>query len=947
MTQAPNHIRWRSALTAVTALGTILALSPAYAQEADDAVAQSRSTGIEVMTVTAQKQEENLLDVPISVTAFDSGALDARQIDAFSDLQFATPNVTFTKGNFTGSNLQIRGIGVTAVGTSGDTGVGIHQNDVYLNAPRLFEIEYFDIERVEVLRGPQGTLYGRNATAGTVNVITAKPLLDEFTAFVEAQYGNFDHRRIKGHVNTPIIEDVLGVRVAGIWLERDGYTENIFNGEDIDGRDQYAIRGSLRFTPTDRTTFDVTVDYQTEDSNRSRAVKQLCNRDESAILGCLPDKLAFETTNGDATLAGLLTTDLVLGPLGLSQFGAGSNSTSINPKDLRQTNLDFIPEYEVDNWVVTAQVQHELTDELTLTVLGGYSEGDLVSRADYNNTVNDPATLPAAFPFALPNTFAALYADGLFPISKITGGNSGVIGLNIDNRSPFLDGYDQSATSHTQYSVEARINTDFDGPLNFMLAGYYLDFEADSDYYVVSSGLDYFAAVGAGADGVGLVAPYFNSETDLYTLESYAAFGEAYYQPVEDVKFTLGLRYTVDDKFVRDRQLLFNTAALIGTSNVNPILATQVDGDPGTPGQQEYREDDVTFREVTGRFVVDWTPEVAFTDDTLVYASYSRGYKGGGLNPPFDPTLFPNTEPAFEPEFINAIEIGTKNTLFDGRLQASLAGFYYDYSGLQVSKIVNRTSINENIDATIWGLEGEFMAAPVDNWLLNLSFSYLNSEIGDAESVDGRDPTNGSADVTLIKDLATTSNCIVEHNGLPDPVTAGLLPTFTALGLPYIPAQTEGIANAAFSSCDGLAATFAGAGLPYTVSDGVPADLEGNQLQNSPEWTVSLGAQYTHEFEVGDTPLSVVPRVDYYWQGDMFARIFNRSIDRIESWDQLNASITLNGPEERWYVRGFVQNLLDSDQITGHYFTDPSSGNFTNVFVLEPRLYGVTVGVNF
>src|SRR5687768_14489512 len=137
---------------------------------------------IERVIVTAQRREEALVDVPIAVSAFDSTQLERRQIDQATDLQLNIPNVQYSKTNFTSSNFQIRGIGVTSVGASSDSGVEIHFNAMPIRSPRLFETEYFDIERVEVLRGPQGTLYGRNATGGAVNVIPKKPEHENFGA---------------------------------------------------------------------------------------------------------------------------------------------------------------------------------------------------------------------------------------------------------------------------------------------------------------------------------------------------------------------------------------------------------------------------------------------------------------------------------------------------------------------------------------------------------------------------------------------------------------------------------------------------------------------------------------------------------------------------------------------------------------------------------------------
>ena len=184
--------------------------------------------------------------------------------------------------------------------------------------------------------------------------------------------------------------------------------------------------------------------------------------------------------------------------------------------------------------------------------------------------------------------------------------------------------------------------------------------------------------------------------------------------------------------------------------------------------------------------------------------------------------------------------------------------------------------------------------------------------------MDPRDPTAGRSDVTLIKDNLNASNCVIHHNGAPAPDVAQM------------------------NSCSGLQASLPA---PYTVSDGVAVDLAGNRLINSPELTLSLGAQYAFRL-AGD--YSLVARLDYYWQDEMYGRIFNRDpIDAIDSWDVWNAQATLLAPGERWFVRVFAKNLLDDDNVVGLYLTDPSSGLFTNLFTIEPRTYGLAVGYEF
>lgn len=133
-------------------------------------------------------------------------------------------------------------------------------------------------------------------------------------------------------------------------------------------------------------------------------------------------------------------------------------------------------------------------------------------------------------------------------------------------------------------------------------------------------------------------------------------------------------------------------------------------------------------------------------------------------------------------------------------------------------------------------------------------------------------------------------------------------------------------------------------GLPYSYTDAVETDITGNPLAGSPESSFSVGAQYT--FRIGDS-LELTPRVDYYWQDDSQARIYNRPIDTIDSWDNLNAQITLAPDDGRWYFRVFVQNLNDDDNITGMYLDPAAVGLSTNIFLMEPRRYGASFGIHF
>jgi outer membrane receptor protein involved in Fe transport len=989
------------AITGALMLSSALA-APAFAQ-------------IEEVVVTAQKRAEDIQTVPIAITAFTSQDLQAHQITEFKDLVFNTPNVSYTKGNFTGSDFQIRGIGITAVGYDAESGVAVHEDDVFLENPPLAEATFYDLDRIEVLRGPQSTLYGRGATGGTVNILTAKPILDAFHADLEGSVGNYGANEVKGMVNVPIIDGQLGVRLAGDYVKRDGIVTNVFNGDKLDGRDSYSLRGSVRWEPNSGTTIDLIVANEHEADNRMRAQKQFCTTDPSGTLGCLPYTLSNGLINLNSTLSTIASSvqglssalgglGSVLGLYDLTQqpqlpafcLGAGN---PCNPDDPRKVYTDFDPKYRANDTFYAFNWRQKLTDWLDSTLVLGWDHNSVWSQESYNNVAGlnfDPTRLAVAEGTLLGvlgalggPSYAAVYAPyflshpGELPESGVS--NLGVIGGNMTFK-PGATAFDQSDGWSSQYSGELRFTTNFQGPLNFLLAGYYLHTKSSGDYFVNAPTLDYPAIVLGGIAGSpGLGGPSFCATTgcilgpgfyhnvgDLNTLTSKAIFGEAYYDAIPDtLKFTVGLRWTDDEKYQRGRIELYSGLIPIGSTNEKAAMEALVaeglaDFDQSNPEPSLWQINRVKYNKLTGRAVVDWTPKLDFTDATLVYGSYARGYKAGGFNPGIEAGL--GVPASYAPESIDAFELGTKNTLLGGTLQANADVWYYNYKGLQVSAIENNTSVNQNIDAKLWGVEGEFFWAPTTNWQFNLNVGTTHSEIGNSELVDDRNPSGNRNDVLLVKDDTLGSNvgqnCVLYYTG----ATPGTLPV--GFGFIAPPGGVNslvdaGVPHTSYGTCI-AGDTIVGAdshGKPITFEQALEAqgfstsdptghgnhsgafmNLQGNRLQNTPDFTISVGAQYTFDIGGGYT---VVPRADFYWQADMFGRIFNDPSDKISSWSVTNAQITLNAPDTQWYVTAWVKNIANNNNITGEYLTSSTSGLYTNAFLGDPRMYGLTAGVHF
>lgn len=991
--------------------------------------ASADEPGLGDIVVTAQRQSETLQNVPIAVSAFSAETLERQQIDNPSDLQLTLPSITYTKTAFTSSSFTIRGIGDLCVGITCDAATAIHTNGSPLIGTRLFETEFFDLERVEVLRGPQSTLFGRNATAGVVNFITAKPNLSRMMASGEIEYGNFDSTKIKGMVNVPLGE-TLSVRLAGYYLNRDGYTQNLYDGSRIDGRNIYAVRGSLRWQPTDRTTIDLMGYYFHENDDRMRIQKHLCQRDPTGVLGCLPGRTGYELPNNNATFFGTLGSrellriqgGAALGPaitsLGLtSLYGPDNNTGGVNPADPRQVRTDFNPQYFADEQQYQARIDHDF-GPVGLQVTGLYTTSRVDSKQDHTISVANgsiytngltalqnyatlvPVPIGPALGALLAPVAAAIIPNGPagpYCTSDTEGTGTGAFGGHAICGSTPLD-FDRSVGRNRTWSAEAIATTKFDGPLNFLAGAIYLDNRVpENSYYVSNFAVDYVAGVlgavtalgqrlggNTGFPAVYLGTPYFRNQTAIYRLKSYGLFGEAYWDMADRLKLTLGLRYNNDKKYVQARTTLVSFAVPYGSTDAfaSPYAAgfdadattpcttpgSTVAGAIGSrPGCDAYQVRETKAGKFTGRAVVDFK----LNNRSLFYASYSRGYKSGGINPPLSPIFgVPQT---FAPEFVDAFEVGSKNTLLGGTLQLNLTGFYYKYKGLQLSRLIARSSVNDNVDANIYGVEAEAVIRPSRSFLVNMNFSYLKTKVAsDKFLANPRDPSGGRSDAVIIKDITNGSNCAVVPTqasnaaganayvatinqaigaGVGDPTllrAPGAFPADSGLnGATGAFGLCSALQNSIANPSTGLRALFAtptGA-LPFTLeASGVLSNIRGNTLPQAPRFKFSTGAQYTQDFANG---MTLVPRIDLAFTGESYGNIFNGYINKVDAFTVINAQVQLNGRDDRWFVRGFVQNLTDNSATTGFGVADASVGVYTSIFTLEPRRYGIAAGFKF
>jgi outer membrane receptor protein involved in Fe transport len=964
---------------------------------------------LETVTVTSSKIGGDVQNIPISITALSQEQLTQTQTAGGPDLVKQVPNLTFSKTNFTGYNIQIRGIGTQAISVTTDPAVAVAFNDIPFIRNHFFEQEFYDVSQLEVLRGPQGTLYGRNATAGVVNMVSAKPS-DQFEAMASADIGNYENRRFEGMVNLPIVDDRFDLRVAGEWTKRDGYTYDTSLDQSVDGRDLWSGRATLGLKPTEKLQAYLVWEHFSEDDDRVRSAKQLCKKDLGPTSvdgldvtgnvfvqawlsqGCLPTSFysndAFETPNGQA-LPFVALGEFLYGTPYLNQIDPYANQTQ--SRNLRDIQSLIKPGYRAKNDTLEFNADYAVTPALTFTSQTGYNHDFLYSTEDFNRF----DTAPGLFSEGINNAGGNGQQSGLAPG-----------GIYCDPQlgcSSSLVGEDLSQEHAWQFSQEVRLASNFSGPFNFSIGGNYMHYETVEDYYVFfnlitaveqqangESAGDYTICHSStpnnflpftispnpffktnpsilnlsgptaapssfgcgnvsiyGKDAGTYIDPnplgqingqghnYFRSENP-YRLNSTAGFGEAYYQVTPELKLTGGLRWTDDSK------TFFNI----------PSWVFELGG--GYPVEGVVNQE---WKEWTGRFVANWTPKLDFTEQTLVYASYSRGYKGGGANPPGPIADLTSAEssvthpPTFAPEFVNAFELGTKNTLLDGAMTLNGDVFYYDYTGYQISQIVDRTSVNLNFNAKVNGAELEATWEPLPGLRFNFAGGYEDTSVDKGQSaIDLMDRTAGNPDWLVVKPFfSETSNCILPANVVRQILQVDSAPNLSGFGL-------EGACDAAYNPGIGLIGVsngedqdiFAAAGFDPTTApnngEGIAKDLSGNKLPNAPPFTLSFGSQYT-------MPLSAdwagTLRGDFYWQGNSFARIFNdEPYDQLHGYTNVNLSLIFTN-QDGWQAMAYMKNVFNTTAITGAFLNSDDTALTTNVFITDPRLFGIRVTKNW
>ena len=719
---------------------TVVADQPTTAQDAP----QGGS-----IIVTARRRAERVVDVPIAVSTFGSEELANRGAIDITDLAQLTPNTTLEASRGTNSTLSafIRGVGQQDPVSGFEQGVGIYLDDVYLNRPQAAVLDIYDVERIEILRGPQGTLYGRNTIGGAVKYVT-RELPDELSINARATYGTYDQIDGVVSVSAPV-SDVLRIGGAVARLTRDGFGTNLTTGAENYDKDIWAARATIEMGNSGDPVFArFSADY---------------TRDKSAARG------------GHRLIP-----------------GAASGAPVLD--DVFDTRGGLIdPVQDVEAYGLAANIAFELGGGITLRSISSYRADDSASPIDFD-------ALPVV-DFDVP----ALY-------------------------------------SNEQFSQEVQLLYDA-GPLQGLFGFYYLNARADTQFDARL--FEAFAGFTA----------FTQANVDT---ETYAVFGDFTYDITDQFSLSVGGRYTWDEREadILRQNYLGGGSPVFGGAGI-PFLA------PGTDFSGGEK-----FKKFTPRASISYQP----TPDHNIYASYSKGFKGGGFDPRGVGANAPAATPgaptdaevaqflSFAPEEVDSYEIGYKGDLLDGALFVALTGFYADYTDVQ-------------IPGSIACQEGGVT-----------TFCGVVSNAGKATFKGVELETNAR----LGRDLAASGDQLN---------FAG------ALG--YIDAQYD-----------------------EYITDvlGVPTDVaQFREVQNTPKWTASGTLSYTTP--VGDGDLFAGATLSYRSKTYQF-EVPNPFLDQ-DGFALFDANLVYTAPGGNWSLGVHGKNLFDKEYKTSGYtfvLADPETG---------------------
>jgi iron complex outermembrane recepter protein len=671
----PIHPPRRAALAQAVSLALVAGLSsqPLQAQRLEEVI------------VTATKRAESVMDVPIAITAMSGNAIREVNLNDIKDLITFTPGVSGNSKDSFLDFVSIRGIRTIDFGNGGDPSVSLYKNSLYQGRNGSAVSSLYDVERAEVLRGPQGFLFGRNSVSGAMNIITAKPNVSQVEGYAELDVGERDVLVFEGGVNFPLT-DHFAVRIAGYHSEEDGYVKNLAGGPDLISHDNDALRLTLRYE-TERLTADLMFEY--EDREQFGTVYRATGEGE-------PFTVVQTRINGGV-------------PIATSRDGRTvNNDNSLPPTD------------ESEIFSVALMVDYDM-GFATLTSLTGYKDHDYVYVEDFD------ALPTVTFNYGQDQT--GEYFEQELRLTSNSEGPldwyAGASYYNEDIDTTFLGQQEEDV-----YCLGYWFNTCQD-----MFDYYnYLDSYNGNTYYCDYYLDYYFSSCDWTPSPDGLIN---DRNRVIGKYEGYSAYVDLKYSFSASFNMSAGLRYSYDEKEFSQEVL-----ADSGGSLMNYKVQTGF----STPGGALKDKQD--WDKVTWRVVANWHATEDTLIFGSIATGYKPGGFGsfniegpGSENCPWGLCVgLPGSDRPgdFGPETVTSLEIGYKGTLMEGRTQVAATAFYYEYEDLQAIFGEGPRTIVDNVgEVDGWGLEGEVHAALGDYFTLRLGASWFDSEANDVQAFCG------------------------------------------------------------------------------------------------------------------------------------------------------------------------------------------------------------------
>lgn len=660
----------------------------AMAQTAPDA---EEADGGDIV-VTAQKREQKLQDVGIAVSVLSEKDLQNRSINSAIDVVSAIPNLKYNAYSSSQVVFNMRGVSQNDYGDQQEPPVAVYQDDSYASSITTASFPIFDLARVEALRGPQGTLFGRNATGGAVQFVSNQPT-DTFEGYASLTYGRFNQTIIEGALSGPLGEN-LSARISGVYNRDDGYIKNITPGEkDRGANNHWALRGIVAFEPSDGFKAKLTLRYAQADQERQAGIYNYApacpNAQFQGEFMSPTDTCGYWGTTGTAG-NGYFNPAIAASQGGDPWATAGTGPSYVDRKLFGATlRIDA----KLGSFDLISVTDYQHLDKFYI------EQGDGPPELPYVENVTPPASGPCPA-----------------PASSVTCYASGTV---------FYQG-----AKVNQVSQELRLSRSTD--TNFFTVGAF-GMIIDGDYRAKYA--------------VPFIA-YDPRVTFTQRTESFAVFAQDEFKVSDEIKLIGGLRYWRDKK-IGDYTAVHTLAPWALSLHFGPggISYTDLTG-TNTPASWTYgsgssgvtitpADASPTFDGITAKAEIDYKP----SDNVLLYLSYNRGSKSGGFTfstgTPFPSALVDTLNNlGYRPETLNAYELGLKATLSPGTT-FNLASFYYDYRDYQAFVQVGFTQVVRNLPATVRGVEADFTTRPADGLTLQLSGAWQKSEVKGVLLPDG------------------------------------------------------------------------------------------------------------------------------------------------------------------------------------------------------------------